>query len=460
MKNVLKLFVAMRSIAIIALVAVIGFSMAACSDGSDSTPTTYPVTVYGGSGSGSYAAGATVSISATAPSGQTFTNWTVNSGGATLANANSASTTFTMPTNAVTVTANFTGGGSPNYSIEGDWEHSVSNGGDGEQITVSGSTGVWRKIGAYTSPLALDGISKGYYSIGGEWWRNITSTGNLTWSGQTKSLTYNTSNPNVTTGWTWYNCTFTMSSDGQTLNITLGTFTHIYTRITADDSGINPDVGTGIGTGNLADRRYRVEVYNTSSTDNWAGSINDAIRTDVISRGHTAANTYTNQTFSDVLLKWNSAASALTSGQITEGTTRLTELQTNNRSGRILWFFYGSNYRFFYVNRTGTNPNYYTVEVYNTNSDTNTYLTNTYSGKTNNELIRAYLISRGYTANTYTNQTFSDVLSKWSSTAFTSGQITQGNGYLTSALQTNNESNYLLSYFQGSNYRVFYVKQE
>jgi len=71
-------------------------------------PTTYAVTVVGGSGSNSYAPGATVTITAnTPPSGQQFTNWTVNSGGATLSNANSTTTTFTMPSNTVTVTANF-----------------------------------------------------------------------------------------------------------------------------------------------------------------------------------------------------------------------------------------------------------------------------------------------------------------------------------------------------------------
>jgi uncharacterized protein (TIGR02145 family) len=62
----------------------------------------------GATGSGSYAAGATVSISAgTAPAGQQFKNWTATSGGVTFYNANSATTSFTMPANAVTVTAVF-----------------------------------------------------------------------------------------------------------------------------------------------------------------------------------------------------------------------------------------------------------------------------------------------------------------------------------------------------------------
>ncbi|MDR2497025.1 MAG: Ig-like domain-containing protein, partial [Tannerellaceae bacterium] len=74
-------------------------------------PTTYAVTVSssgsGASGSGSYAAGATVSISAgTAPAGYQFSHWTA-SPSLTFANAGSPSTSFTMPANAVTVTAHF-----------------------------------------------------------------------------------------------------------------------------------------------------------------------------------------------------------------------------------------------------------------------------------------------------------------------------------------------------------------
>jgi len=74
---------------------------------------TYTVTVSsagtGATGGGNYAAGATVSISAgTAPSGQQFKNWT-SSDGVTFGNANNATTTFTMPSKAVTVTAVFGG---------------------------------------------------------------------------------------------------------------------------------------------------------------------------------------------------------------------------------------------------------------------------------------------------------------------------------------------------------------
>jgi len=68
--------------------------------------TSYALTVVGGTGSGSYIAGAKVTITAQPGTGQTFTKWT----GATVANPTAASTTLTMPAEATTVTANFTGG--------------------------------------------------------------------------------------------------------------------------------------------------------------------------------------------------------------------------------------------------------------------------------------------------------------------------------------------------------------
>jgi len=70
-------------------------------------PQTFLVTVNGGTGGGSFAEGATVSVTAnTPPAGQQFVNWAANPAVA-FDDANSASTTFTMIGQAVTVTANF-----------------------------------------------------------------------------------------------------------------------------------------------------------------------------------------------------------------------------------------------------------------------------------------------------------------------------------------------------------------
>lgn len=68
----------------------------------------YTVTVTNGSGTGRYAQGETVTITAgAAPSGQQFKEWEVVSGTITLASSTSETTTFTMPTEAVSVKANY-----------------------------------------------------------------------------------------------------------------------------------------------------------------------------------------------------------------------------------------------------------------------------------------------------------------------------------------------------------------
>ena len=62
----------------------------------------------GAIGTGSYKPGDTVTIgTGTPPAGQMFANWTTTSSGVTFANADSATTSFIMPTNTVTVTAVF-----------------------------------------------------------------------------------------------------------------------------------------------------------------------------------------------------------------------------------------------------------------------------------------------------------------------------------------------------------------
>ncbi|MCH3961925.1 MAG: hypothetical protein LKE48_07360 [Solobacterium sp.] len=67
------------------------------------------VTVTNGTGTGTYAEGDVVMITAdNAPASSTFTGWTVESGEATLADATKITTTFTMPSAPVTVKANYT----------------------------------------------------------------------------------------------------------------------------------------------------------------------------------------------------------------------------------------------------------------------------------------------------------------------------------------------------------------
>src|ERR1019366_6121883 len=103
-----------------------------------SGPSKYTLNVVGGTGSGSYAAGAVVPLTATPAAGQIFQSWT----GAVVANPNAASTTLTMPAANTTVTANYTSG--PTYTL-------TVNGGSG-----SGAYGAGAVV-AITANAALAG---------------------------------------------------------------------------------------------------------------------------------------------------------------------------------------------------------------------------------------------------------------------------------------------------------------
>ena len=119
-------------------------------------------------------------------------------------------------------------GGGPNLSIEGVWESS-----GGARVTVSGTSGT-RTAWGNLNPLGEDARNKGMITLNMQWWRNISSTGDLRWSGQVRHITYNTSAPNVATGTAWSNCTFAMSADGNTLTISstadTGAYSTAYTR--------------------------------------------------------------------------------------------------------------------------------------------------------------------------------------------------------------------------------------
>jgi hypothetical protein len=82
-----------------------GFSNSLSAPIGSSGPAKYALKVVSGTGSGDYAAGKVVTVSANAaPSGQSFQIWT----GAGVANPNAVTTTLTMPAANATVTANYT----------------------------------------------------------------------------------------------------------------------------------------------------------------------------------------------------------------------------------------------------------------------------------------------------------------------------------------------------------------
>ena len=117
--------------------------------------TTYAVTVnrnnssYGTvTGAGSYASGAIVNITATPAGGYEFVNWTT-SDGVTFADANSASTSFTMIGSAVTVTANFRAETCESgYTLEVEDDFVIVTPGDRARTTPQGEG--WYNTGYYT----------------------------------------------------------------------------------------------------------------------------------------------------------------------------------------------------------------------------------------------------------------------------------------------------------------------
>ena len=91
------------------------------------------------------------------------------------------------------------------------------------EIAISGSTATVTYINTNSiGPLTRDAMNKGYFKVGTQYLRNIRSTGNLKWSGENLCPTFYPNNPNVAIGTNWYNFTFTMSPDGQTINSSAG----------------------------------------------------------------------------------------------------------------------------------------------------------------------------------------------------------------------------------------------
>jgi len=236
MKNVLKTF------ALIALVAVIGFSMAACDEdtarpgGNQPNPgsggvlpaptgvraetvSSTEINVYWNSVSGAY--GYRVYTSKSASAGYELKGTVYSPEGQyTGADPN---TTYYFKVAAITSDGREgawsdwasarTQAGVNTSSIEGTWQSA-----SGTRITVSGNTG---RFSAFSPTWALqqDAVSKGYVTIGSEAWRSISSTGNLSWSCEILLFTYKTSSPNVCTGVSWdKGSTLTLSADGRTLS--------------------------------------------------------------------------------------------------------------------------------------------------------------------------------------------------------------------------------------------------
>ena len=96
--------------------------------------------------------------------------------------------------------------------LDGDWRAPSA----GYVIRIRGSSGVYRQWDSNLNSLYRSAVDRGYVKIGDEDLRNLTQTGNNTWSGQTKLISYNSYGA---TGTAWGNCTITLSSDGRSFQL-------------------------------------------------------------------------------------------------------------------------------------------------------------------------------------------------------------------------------------------------
>jgi spermidine/putrescine-binding protein len=100
------------------------------------------------------------------------------------------------------------------YSLDGVWKMG------GWIVTINGSTGVVTQLPSGTSGAWLDAINKGYFKVGSVFFRNLSKTGDRTWTGQESEVQIYTSNPNVAVGTAWSETfSFSLSADGQSFQI-------------------------------------------------------------------------------------------------------------------------------------------------------------------------------------------------------------------------------------------------
>ena len=169
---------------------------------------------------------------------------------------------------------NTPGGNTP--SLNGVWQ----TGGGGLVVTISGNSGVITQISG-AGGAWQDAINKGYVSVGGQYFRNIAKTGDLTWTGQVLVVVVVSTAPNVATGTDWSNCTFTLSANGQTLQCSTPDGTSTFTSGGGNTPGWNTP-GTGGAT--ILDDTWTNTDYSgvaqevTLVGSNWTLKINGANR--------------------------------------------------------------------------------------------------------------------------------------------------------------------------------------
>jgi len=237
MKNLFKVF------GIITLVVAIGFSMAACDDGPNGPPGNYPTGGVPAAPTGLTASAiSTTEISISWNAVANVSGYYIYYGASPSSVSRLRSTSYTSAThsglspnttvyyyvtaynaNGESAKSNLasakTSGGAPTtYSLDGTWEslHATID----PLVRVSGSTGVIVQISNW--PLWKSAIEKGFVKVGDPYWKDITRTGDLTWSGKELHISYSSYDSNTATGTSWNDVIFSLEpeSNGEDLWIT------------------------------------------------------------------------------------------------------------------------------------------------------------------------------------------------------------------------------------------------
>ena len=102
--------------------------------------------------------------------------------------------------------------GMAGVGLEGTWQNSTGTivfrfSGNGATFTQLPSSGLWR-----------DAQNKGYIKVNDPKFRNLRRTGNNEWTGESRTISYNTSSPSVALGANWASTNITLSANSRTLS--------------------------------------------------------------------------------------------------------------------------------------------------------------------------------------------------------------------------------------------------
>ncbi|MGE5404777.1 MAG: InlB B-repeat-containing protein [Candidatus Saccharibacteria bacterium] len=253
---------------------------------------TYPLTVNlnggnGSTGNGSYPSGSAVAIDAGTRGGYTFSGWTSSNGGA-FANANSTSTTFTMPGNATTITANWT---QDTYALTVNLD-----GGSGSTTSGSYALGAAVSIDAGTKSGCT--FNSWTSSNGGTFNDASSAATTFTMPGNATTITA-TWTPTVTT------YALTVSLDGGSGSTTSGTYT----------SGATIAIDAGAKSG------YTFNGWTTSSGGTFTDVSSSATTFTMPGNATTITANWTQNTVYPLTVNLNGGNGATGNGSYTSGAT-------------------------------------------------------------------------------------------------------------------------------------------